>query len=160
MGRIATPSGTVAFAATPVVGEAFMLRGDLVVPSGSVAGLEGSIAMHDAPIDRPLLVERYFDDKGAVTAARVGLADRYDEALEAAGEWEEAGVLSLMLGQCMACDPRRKGELHRLPFSVRTGRYTVDRLVIADPVEPDGYSVGALRIRIQGQRKPSSRRRS
>lgn len=168
LGRIAVPTGTVAFADMQVLGEGFVLRPELVVSKGSVEGMEGSITMHAAPDDRPLLVERYFDDRGTVSAARVALSETYEtetEKAEESGEWEEMGILSLMLGACMACDPRRPGSEHRLPFRLRSGRYLVERLV--GPAADEGAEdesegepeVRALRIRIQGHRKPSLQRR-
>jgi hypothetical protein len=170
VGTVATPTGTVAFADTQVLGEGFVLAPELLVESGTVAGLSGSVYMVGAPADRPLLVERYFDDRGAVSAVRVLLASAGgdgdgsesvpDESteLDATGEWEEMGALNLIRGSCMAGDPRRKGSGHRIPLGVRPGRYGVERLVVRAG-EAGDESVTAFRIRIQGQRKPSSQRR-
>lgn len=158
MGTIVTRSGTVAFAVNRILGEGFVFRSDMLVDSGTIADFEGAIVMHAAASEKPLTVERYVDDEGVVTAARISLVDDFNDALEDEGEWEETGALSLLLGDCVACDPRTRGERHRIDFSVRRGRYGVERLLL--PVgEDEPPSVAALQVRMRGAGRPPRDRR-
>jgi hypothetical protein len=86
------------------------------------------------------------------------------------GRWLETGELHLMRGQCVAGDPRRKGDGARLGLRVRTGRYTAERLVATDAgpedapaavlaAEPLELVAHAFQVRIQGRRRPGERRR-
>jgi hypothetical protein len=170
LGMIETTSGTVAFADPRALGDMFRLRSDLLVPSGTVDEFNGSIVMHATDASTPLPLECYFDAHGAVTAAQIHLLP-HEAALETSAEWEETGVLSLMLGRCVAGDPRRMGDRYRIDFNVRPARYMVERLLIraetvtGEEVEEDGVAeeepptVLALRMRAQGKGQPSTARR-
>lgn len=112
---------------------------------GALFFLEDGVAYQATMADCPLPVEVRRNDEGVIIAARMCFTDDVDEI---EGNWEEAGILVLAGGRCVACDPDCEGAGFHLDFDVSPGSYVVN---VFRHTDPDGrLDVLGLNVTLKG----------